>query len=108
MDREQVPNFDAIRAGDAPEWWLLPQIRRWDASQVADYLGVSRVSIVNRIAAGHMKSTRFDGRHLFTSEQVPLAVQYHRRYLMERGQTDFDPYRRTLAEPLRFELEEGQ
>lgn len=99
MDPQRLANIDEIRSGGAPEAWLLPQIRLWSSTQLARYLGVARYTLTRRIEAGHHPATKFDGRHFFTTEQVSLAVRYHR----ENGQETSDLQARELGEPLRFE-----
>ncbi len=99
METERVPNLDAIRTGDAPVDCLLPQIRLWSSTQLATYLGVSRFTVVRRVEGGRHPATKFDGRHFFTTEQIALAVRYHR--MNEQESTARQG--RKLGEPLRFE-----
>lgn len=99
METERHANHDPIRQGEVPEAWLLPQIRLWSAPQVARYLGVARYTLTRRVEDGHIPATKFDGRHLFTTEQVALAVRHHRT--LARG--GFNPAERGLGQPIRFE-----
>lgn len=99
MQTERHVNYDQIRQGEAPEAWLLPQIRLWSSTELARYLGVARYTLTRRVEDGHIPATRFDGRYLFTTEQVGHAVRHHRT--LARG--GFDPGDRELGEPIRFE-----